>query len=149
MFVLITYFYYKTRESIQVITKAQLEVLYRIYFVGYIVAVLFFPWQLLSSRMGAAMKAVELILIPIFACEEKQIRKYIVSFMTAYVLLMTTKNIQSYINQNNYEGYNVITYPYYSIWDKEEAKKVAPDMWEDMEMWIEMQELQQMKQQGD
>lgn len=149
MFVLITYFYYKTRESIQVITKAQLEVLYRIYFVGYIVAVLFFPWQLLSSRMGAAMKAVELILIPIFACEEKQIRKYIVSFMTAYVLLMTTKNIQSYINQNNYEGYNVITYPYYSIWNKEEAKKVAPDMWEDMEMWIEMQELQQMKQQGD
>lgn len=63
--------------------------------------------------------------------------------------IYNSKNIQSYINQNNYEGYNVITYPYYSIWNKEEAKKVAPDMWEDMEMWIEMQELQQMKQQGD
>lgn len=50
---------------------------------------------------------------------------------------------------NNYEGYNVITYPYYSIWDQEEAKKAAPEMWKDMEMWIEMQELQQMKQQGD
>ena len=149
MFVMITYFYHKTRGNIQIISEEQLRILYRIYFCGYILAVLFFPWQLLSSRMGAAMKAVELILIPIFACEEKQIRKYIVSFMTAYVLLMTTKNIQSYINQNNYEGYNVITYPYYSIWDKEEAKKVAPDMWEDMEMWIEMQELQQMKQQGD
>lgn len=149
MFVMITYFYHKTRGNIQIISEEQLRILYRIYFCGYILAVLFFPWQLLSSRMGAAMKAVELILIPVFACEEKQIRKYIVSFMTAYVLLMTTKNIQSYINQNNYEGYNVITYPYYSIWDKEEAKKVAPDMWEDMEMWIEMQELQQMKQQGD
>lgn len=149
MFVMITYFYHKTRGNIQIISEEQLRILYRIYFCGYILAVLFFPWQLLSSRMGAAMKAVELILIPVFACEEKQIRKYIVFFMTAYVLLMTTKNIQSYINQNNYEGYNVITYPYYSIWDKEEAKKVAPDMWEDMEMWIEMQELQQMKQQGD
>lgn len=149
MFVMITYFYHKTRRNIQIISEEQLRILYRIYFCGYILAVLFFPWQLLSSRMGAAMKAVELILIPVFACEEKQIRKYIVFFMTAYVLLMTTKNIQSYINQNNYEGYNVITYPYYSIWDKEEAKKVAPDMWEDMEMWIEMQELQQMKQQGD
>lgn len=149
MFVMITYFYHKTRRNIQIISEEQLRILYRIYFCGYILAVLFFPWQLLSSRMGAAMKAVELILIPVFACEEKQIRKYIVFFMTAYVLLMTTKNIQSYINQNNYEGYNVITYPYYSIWNKEEAKKVAPDMWEDMEMWIEMQELQQMKQQGD
>lgn len=149
MFVMITYFYHKTRRNIQIISEEQLRILYRIYFCGYILAVMFFPWQLLSSRMGAAMKAVELILIPVFACEEKQIRKYIVFFMTAYVLLMTTKNIQSYINQNNYEGYNVITYPYYSIWDKEEAKKVAPDMWEDMEMWIEMQELQQMKQQGD
>ena len=149
MFVMITYFYHKTRRNIQIISEEQLRILYRIYFCGYILAVLFFPWQLLSSRMGAAMKAVELILIPVFACEEKQIRKYIVFFMTAYVLLMTTKNIQSYINQNNYEGYNVITYQYYSIWDKEEAKKVAPDMWEDMEMWIEMQELQQMKQQGD
>lgn len=63
--------------------------------------------------------------------------------------IYNSKNIQSYINQNNYEGYNVITYPYYSIWDKEEAKKVAPEMWKDMELWIEMQELQQMKQQGD
>jgi len=149
MFVMITYFYHKTRRNIQIISEEQLRILYRIYFCGYILAVLFFPWQLLSSRMGAAMKAVELILIPIFACEEKQIRKYIVLFMTAYVLLMTTKNIQSYINQNNYEGYNVITYPYYSIWNKEEAKKVAPDMWEDMQMWKDMQELQQMKQQGD
>lgn len=31
--------------------------------------------------------------------------------------IYNSQNIQSYINQNNYEGYNVITYPYYSIWD--------------------------------
>lgn len=139
MFGLITFFYHKQRKSVTFISYNQFSVLYRIYFVSYIIAVLFFPWQLLSSRMGAMMKALEIILIPIFAYESEKLRKYIVAVMMGYVLLMTTKNINSYIHQNNYEGYNVLTYPYYSIWDKEEAQKVAPQMWEKILKDIEEQ----------
>lgn len=135
MFVLITFFYRRLHKGVNYISSEQLSVLYRIYFVGYIIAVVFFPWQLLSSRMGAMMKALEIILIPIFAYESEKLRKYIVTVMMGYVLLMTTKNINSYIHQNNYEGYNVLTYPYYSIWDQEEAHKVDPKTWKEIEKY--------------
>lgn len=138
---IITILYRRRMKDVQEKDQEKITLLYKIYFVSYIIAIAFFPWQLLSSRLGAAMKAVEIILIPMFAHKDVSLKKCIVAVMILYTFVMTSKNIYSYINQNNYEGYNIITYPYYSLWDKEEAKKAAPEMWEDIQMWLRMQQI--------
>ncbi len=47
-----------------------------------------------------------------------------------YVTLMTTKNLASYIQQGRYVGYNVITYPYLSVFNKERAHEIRKEDWQ-------------------
>ncbi|MCM1540471.1 MAG: EpsG family protein [Blautia sp.] len=95
------------------------RLMYQIYLIGFAISLLFFPWSILSSRLAAAFKAVEIILIPGLIRQNKKWRQVLLFFIICYTLLMTTKNIMSYIEQGGYEGCNVLTYPYISIFTKE------------------------------
>lgn len=110
-------------------SHVQIWFLYKIYTCGFIISILFFPWAMLSSRLGAMMKATEIFLIPILIKENVKMRKVIVAFVLSYVLLMTTKNLMSYISEGEYVGYNVITYPYLSVFDQDRAHEIRYKEW--------------------
>lgn len=92
--------------------------LYRIYCYGFMLTVLFFPWSMLSSRMGAPMKATEILLLPMLLKKCDRYRKWIFTYLICYVWLMTTKNLFMYVVQGGYIGYNALTYPYISVFNK-------------------------------
>lgn len=127
MFAIITYLVWKfDREN----RNEQLNLLYKIYACGFIISIIFFPWAMLSSRLGAMMKATEIFLFPILIKEGKHWLKVITIFLCVYVGVMTTKNLWSYINQGDYVEYNVVTYPYLCIFDKEKAREIRKPQWE-------------------
>ena len=74
------------------------------------VFVLFAPAEWFSFiKIGAVQYHIKQIeLIPMFAHKDVILKKCIVAVMILYTFVMTSKNIYSYINQNNYEGCNII-----------------------------------------
>jgi len=122
MFIIITGVYRNFEMSNEHIDHIQ--ILYKIYFAGFIISVACFPWGLVSSRLPMVMKAVEVILIPMLLKGNRMYRQVLVAFMVCYSLLMTTKNISTYIGQGEYTAYNVVTYPYLNIGDKDFAHQV-------------------------
>lgn len=118
------------RYKIKNIENKQVEFLYKVYLYGVIVSIGFFPWGLLSSRLAVMMKATEIVLLPMLLAECTQfIRRAVIIGLSCYVLVMTTKNIMSYIKQGKYEGYNVISYPYITLWQKEYAREIRSKVW--------------------
>ena len=117
-------------KYIKNIENKQVEFLYKIYLYGVIVSIGFFPWGLLSSRLAVMMKATEIVLLPMLLAECTQfIRRAVIIGLSCYVLVMTTKNIMSYIKQGKYEEYNVISYPYITLWQKEYAREIRSKVW--------------------
>lgn len=110
-----------------------IQLVYKIYLYGFSVTILFMPWSLMSSRIPAAMKAVEILLIPIMLNNSKRLQKLITTMLILYVIVMTTKNLYSYIQQSApyYNGYNPLTYPYISVLNKDKYK----DIWYNNEIY--------------
>lgn len=107
-----------------------IEFLYKVYLYGVVISIGFFPWGMLSSRLAVMMKATEIVLLPMLLEKCTQlIRRLFVVGLTCYVLIMTTKNLMSYIEQGDYAGYNAITYPYITIWQKEYARNIRSTIW--------------------
>lgn len=127
MFAVITYFVWRQNKENK---NERLNFLYKVYICGFIISVAFFPWHMLSSRLGAMMKATEILLLPILINEGKHLHKAIIAFLFVYVTVMTTKNLRSYINQGSYVECNVLTYPYLNVLDKEKAREVRKLGWE-------------------
>ena len=96
-----------------------IEIIYKIYLCGFAISILFFPWALMSSRLPAALKATEIILIPMLLYKNVRARQIITVLLMCYVLVMTTKNLSMYISQGGYKNCNVVTYPYISVFNKE------------------------------
>lgn len=96
--------------------------LYKIYSYGFVITVLFFPWGMLSSRMGAPMKAVEILLLPMLLRKCDKYKKCIYCYLLCYVWVMTTKNLFMYVVQGGYIGYDPLTYPYISVFQKDYFK---------------------------
>lgn len=128
MFAILTFLFWKNIEFRE---NSQAIFLYKIYTVGFLTAIMFFPWALLSSRMGAAMKAVEIFLFPMFLKEKINWRKLLILFLTLYTVVMTVKNIWSYLGQagDEYREYNVLTYPYFSVFEKEKVHEVRKNVY--------------------
>lgn len=107
--------------------------LYKVYTYGFLVSTTFLPWHLLSSRLAVMMKATEIILLPTLLYKSREYLKHVIYlFICIYVFIMTTKNINSYISQADYQGCTVLTYPYYTIFDKESARKVHSIEWKNI-----------------
>jgi len=96
--------------------------LYKIYLFGLIIVFIFVTKSLISSRLSAFMKSVEVLLIPLLVQVNRKWKQVIPAVMCFYALVMTTKNLESYVSQGKYEGYNAFTYPYISIFNKKTAE---------------------------
>ena len=123
MFIIITQIYNSISKQTEYSDKMTL--LYKIYFMGFIIAIICFPWGMLSSRLTMMFKSVEVLIIPMFLKESKIYRQILLAFFVCYASIMTVKNIDAYIKQGGYQGYNVLTFPYTSILDKNYAHQVT------------------------
>ena len=116
LFAMLTFLYWKMQREGNLSDGEKL--LYKIYCFGFVVTVIFFPWAMLSSRLGAPMKAVEILLLPLFLKKSGKYGKWLLAFLILYVWAMTTKNLLSYIAQGGYTGCNPLTYPWITIWNR-------------------------------
>lgn len=94
----------------------------KIYAVGYMASGFFVRYSLMSSRLGAYFKAVEIVLIPILLSHMKpKVRKIVAAVLLLYVFIFLCKNIASYIWQasSRYVDTNIWNYPYISIFSKQ------------------------------
>lgn len=139
MFAILTFMFWRNKECKG---SHQITFLYKIYTAGFLIAIMFFPWALLSSRLSAAMKAVELFLFPMFLKEKICWRQLLVFFLTSYTVVMTAKNIWSYLEQagGEYHEYSVLTYPYFSIFEKERVHEVRSASYEHYLWYVDLYE---------
>ncbi len=84
----------------------------------------------LASRSYDFMRYVDLILVVDAIYKLRNgIKKYIcVGCLVMYMLLLYVKNINAYISQGKYTNTNWISYPYLSVFDKEKANEIRPDV---------------------
>lgn len=128
LFGLITYLMIKMADKDE---NGQMQFIYKIYICGFIISIAFFPWSLVSSRLAVMMKATEIILLPMLYknIEDNNLKKILMVFLLMYITLMTTKNLLTYIQQGGYIGYNALTYPYLSVFNKKRANEIRKDEW--------------------
>ena len=89
-----------------------------------------FPSAIISQRLTACFKAVEVILIPIllvsvFAQKQNEISKKlkgqvpaIISVLCVLMSAEMVKNVNAEMNQSRYWGNSVLDYPYVSVFNK-------------------------------
>lgn len=118
MFGIISFLYwYGERKS------DKITFLYKVYGVGYLVAIAGMVTAYGSQRITMPLKAVEIILIPILLAEYGSIfyKKATWVGVAGISLIMSLKNLQLYRVE-----YNAFNYPYISIWnERDEAKENA------------------------
>ena len=114
-------FVYK-KESI--VPKREL-LIYKIYIYGFSLSMLLMTWSLMSSRMSAPMKALEVFLLTMLITKMSNaayviVKKLAIVALVSYIFIMTTKNLYTYIQQSKpfYDAYTPITYPYINIINK-------------------------------
>lgn len=92
----------------------------KIYFVGIGIYFLFIGFPLIASRFMIVFKVLEIIIFPRLFSECSKFRNGVLGIILGITLLMTVKNISSYISQGDYyDDVNVINYPYVSIFNKD------------------------------
>lgn len=105
----------------------KIKILFNIYSLGIICYFLLLSFPLVSSRSAILFKVVEIVLLPILYSNSsiKQKDKQIVILIAVIIsLVMTVKNINSYISQGYYNSdINALTYPYVSIFEKDDIWK--------------------------
>lgn len=87
--------------------------LYKIYGIGYLIAIAGMVTAYGSQRITMPLKMVEIILLPLLLgeCGRKTYQIIVWCCIAAISLSMSLKNLQSYS-----ANYNAFTYPYISIW---------------------------------
>lgn len=113
------------------------EIMLKIYVIGFSISMFFLPWGTISSRLGAPFKATEIVFIPLalYEIETNSLRSegrcltngnctnlYRI-ILILYLCVMTIKNINMNIAQGEYNC-NIVTYPYISIFNKEDLLDV-------------------------
>lgn len=121
MYILVLWLYYGDRNKEQ--TKS-IDILFNIYTFGIIGYFILLSFPLVSSRVAILFKAVEIVLVPaLYSKSSIKIRdKQIIVFIIVLIsLVMTIKNINSYISQGHYNSdITVFNYPYVSIFEKDD-----------------------------
>jgi len=114
---LITVFYLHMEKE-----TATVRMLMNIYIVGITVYLVTFNMSLISSRTCILFKCVEIVLIPMLYRETQLAKTMLVSYVLALSLVMTWKNIDSYLEQAPYKSsVTVWNYPYITIFRKEKV----------------------------
>lgn len=113
----------------------KLQMLIKIYFVGFCLAMAFAYVPLLSHRITAPLKALEIILVPsLFSISNSNVKNYkknaipaVIFVIILYCCVFTVKNIHSYIDQQNYVNTNILSYPYISVFSRDKILNVLPE----------------------
>lgn len=129
MFAVITILYFMNKKDREIELDSDISTLYKIYLYSMIVSLVFVSWSIMSSRLGIMEKAVEIVLIPILIKDKKIIRKMIFVILWLYILVMTFKNLITYMHQREgvYSGYNPFDYKYTTIFQIEETNQLYYD----------------------
>lgn len=115
----------------------EIQFFIKIYFVGYCVSLALGYIPLLSHRLTAPLKAIEILLIPMLlqihyqTNESGTVKKglpLIIIILILYCGVFVAKNINSYIVQQNYINTNIFNYPYISIFNKNQILRVLPGL---------------------
>lgn len=94
--------------------------LINVYYIGICIYVLLSNFSIISSRVIVYFKILEIIIIPYLLSIKSRYRKIINVIIICMCIMMTLKNIDSYIKQGDYfNNVNIINYPYISIFDKD------------------------------
>ena len=93
--------------------------LYKVYGVGYLIAIAGMVTAYGSQRITMPLKAVEIILIPMLLAECGKVlyQKALLLCVVGISAVMTLKNLHFYT-----EEYNALTYPYRTIWNKKDEE---------------------------
>ena len=89
------------------------KLLFTVYTVGFMISMVFMPWSMLCSRVPAALKATEILLIPLLLNKQSKYKLIIFIMICLYVFVMTTKNLEGYSYEVSAWGY-----PWYFILSK-------------------------------
>lgn len=88
---------------------------------GMCLYMIFLPYALISARVMAAFKLLEIVIYPRLLEERKWIKQFAAIGLVVITSVMTCKNLQSYIEQGNYhENMKFYEYPYISIFNENE-----------------------------
>ena len=101
--------------------------LIKVYVTGLIIFCVFLRYPLLASRLSAVLCSVEVAVIPGLLCRGLiRQQRVVLLVVIALTMVMTGKNLGSYVTQGNYlqpiKWYN---YPYISVFNKEELYRVS------------------------
>lgn len=117
-FALITVLYYKLVPDKD---TSNITIWYKLYLYGFALSMATVAWGTISSRLGAVPKSLEVLLLPYFMKESDDKKRKILRLgILFYIIIMTCKNIDSYIMQGIQYYYNcsIFTYPYISIFQR-------------------------------
>lgn len=103
--------------------------LYKFYFAGFILFLFLSAFGMLSQRISMPMKTLEIILIPLMLYRNREVLlnqkvtrfPQLAVYLIVIALMMNAecvKNVNSYIDQQNYHGVSIMNYPYISIFDE-------------------------------
>ncbi len=97
------------------------DLLFNIYFGGFLLYIVLMGNPLSSSRVFVLFKCLELPLISYYANRSGKYREVFVSAFIMLAVLLTIKNISSYISQGKYYSQvNILNYPYVTIFNKDD-----------------------------
>lgn len=114
----VTFFYESIRKANKM-TKIYYD-FYRIYMLSMSIYGVFIGYSTVASRLGGVMRFVEIYLIVYGICALKISNRLLLSFFFIMLgSLMLLKNIDSYIEQGNYnDNITALSYKYVSIFNK-------------------------------
>lgn len=120
-FVVVTYMYYLYCDGLEPDGNDPYYKLYKIYAFGILIYGLLMWSPLISSRTIYALKALEIPLITTCIVKCRKGKLICLVYLVLLCSVLYIKNIGSCITQAEYLDTSVWNYPYYSIWDQEEA----------------------------
>ena len=119
---LVLFAYYKAKNYIE----DNDEILLKIYLLGIMTYALLFRYELVGARVAVLFTVVEIALIPnLLKLGDVRQQRIIFVLIIAITIVMTVKNLDSYVTQGNYhKEYNWYNYPYISIFNKDDIYTV-------------------------
>ena len=122
------------------------DLMFNVYYCGFLVYLVLFLASTLSQRLTVPLKSVEFLLIPILlyfnpAYLQRSIKSLKPKFdrlamaIIMIMVVMFTKNLNSYISQGGYtEGTTIFNFPYVTVFNAQEIYRYREDVfWDTLE----------------
>jgi len=120
-FVVVSYMYYLYCDGMEPDVEDPFYKIFKVYAFGILIYGLLMWSPLISSRTVFSLKALEIPLITTCLVKCRKGKLICLLYLVLLCSVLYIKNIGSCITQAEYLDTTVWNYPYYSIWDQEEA----------------------------